>query len=218
MTHNFNFLHKWALSKDIRFSELRLIVAASKYTLNPDGLIHIFSISGDRLIIRITKNKDGKIIEEREWVKNHEFSKKFTLDSNLIQYHKLPDNPKIKSELYPFTVKEGRSKGSYNRCWECRQLFPSSLAQEHFCKDCKKEKARDRVYFRRINEKKLRWVKDGLSSDEITQCLNVEFSRHYKKNDDGMIKCSHCERSFPGVRAKYCNACKVALWREKQKK
>jgi ribosomal protein L20 len=145
-------------------------------------------------------------------VKRGKHSIKFVLSGKDIRYHKLPDTPKIKSVL---NISTGEW-GSFNRCQKCRHLFSSTTVQEYYCKDCKKKKAREHVFITRINIKMKKWREDGLSSEEIIRRVSAEVRRHNKK-PDGMIKCERCGRPFKGVRAKYCNTCKVAVWREKEK-
>lgn len=92
----------------------------------------------------------------------------------------------------------------FKSCWGCGYSFPVRGIREKFCNECKEKQARISVRKYRDNKKKPE--KDCLRDDDRPILSPVY----------GLIRCLNCHRLFPGVRAKYCPACKVAKWREKK--
>jgi hypothetical protein len=79
--------------------------------------------------------------------------------------------------------------------------------RERFCNACKEKHALSSL--RKHRDKKKERGKDFIRDDDRVILSPVK----------GLIRCMNpnCGRLFPGVRAKYCPACKVAEWRKKKR-
>jgi predicted Zn-ribbon and HTH transcriptional regulator len=180
-----------------------------KKKADPPPSIRVVTRAGKYMLLRrvdLKPRKDSKKPRETTiWLPFYNPSIQNGADINEIMDY-LNTNPKIRYKKRIDIIKSAKKVGMavFKRCKCCGYLFSVNGMREQFCNDCKNKSHRKAV---RVYRDKKRPCRKTFPQDD---------DRHLLSPEKGLIPCMRCGRLFPGIRAKYCPACKVAEWRKRR--